>query len=363
MPGRVWTTAKACVSYLHGYVAQKRIGEAGILKYALAALVAALAISGRAQSQEITLKLSAFIPDQAPTFAQVIKPWADAINAEGEGILKIDTFPGGALGGNPGLQAKMVTDGVADIALVIPAYSPGRFPDDEVMELPSMVKTSTESSVALWRLYDRGLLRGYDEFRVIMLSTTNPYAIHTKEPVRTMADISGKKLRAGGPVASAAMRALGAVPVGLPITEVAENISRGVIDGSGGDWDVMYSFRIIEAARNHYMATLGTVPVTLLMNRKVYEGLPDAAKAVIDKHSGESMSRRFGGVHDGVQASKLAETIANPDQTIVVPSEAELAEWDATMAPVIDAWVNGHPNGAALFSALEEELADIRAGR
>ena len=188
MPGRVWTTAKACVSYLLGYVAQKRIGEAGILKYALAALVAALAISGRAQSQEITLKLSAFIPDQAPTFAQVIKPWADAINAEGEGILKIDTFPGGALGGNPGLQAKMVTDGVADIALVIPAYSPGRFPDDEVMELPSMVKTSTESSVALWRLYDRGLLRGYDDFRVIMLSTTNPYAIHTKEPVRTMAD-------------------------------------------------------------------------------------------------------------------------------------------------------------------------------
>lgn len=340
-----------------------KIGEGRILRYALSALAAVLAISAPAQSQEITLKLSAFIPDRAPTFAQVILPWAEAINAEGAGLIRIDTFPGGALGGSPGLQAKMVVDGVADIALVIPAYSPGRFPDDEVMELPNLVRNSTESSVALWRLYDRGLLRGYDDFHVIMLSTTNPYAIHTKAPVATMTDIGGKKLRAGGPVASAAMRALGAVPVGLPITEVAENISRGVIDGSGGDWDVMYSFRIIETAKNHYMATLGTVPVTLLMNREVYDALPDAAKALIDKHSGEAMSRRFGGVHDGVQASKLAETKADPDQTIVFPGETELAKWDATMAPVIDMWVNEHPNGQALFSALKEELANIRAGR
>jgi TRAP-type C4-dicarboxylate transport system substrate-binding protein len=354
---------RSCVSCFFRPSGSIKDGEGDILTRILSVLVAALAISAPARSQQITLKLSAFIPDQAPTFAQVIKPWAEAINAEGAGILKIDLFPGGALGGNPGLQPKMVTDGVADIALVIPAYSPGRFPDNEVMELPNIVRNSTESSVAISRLYDRGLLRGYDDFHVIMLSTTNPYAIHTKEPVKTMADISGRKLRAGGPVASAAMRALGAVPVGMPITEVAENISRGVIDGTGGDWDVMYSFRIIETAKNHYMATLGTVPVAILMNREVYEGLPDAARALIDKHSGEALSRRFGGVHDGIQASKLAETKSDPVQTIVLPSQAELAEWDATMAPVIDTWVRGHPNGAALFAALEEELANIRAGR
>lgn len=170
-----------------------------MLKYVLSALVAALAISGSAHSQEVTLRLSAFIPAQAPTFAQVIKPWADAINAEGKGIIKIDTFPGGVLGGNPGLQPKMVTDGVADIALVIPAYSAGRFPDNDVMELPRMVNNSTESSMAIYRLYKRGLLRGYEDFYVVLLGTTNPYAIHTKGPVKTFADIKGLKLRAGGP--------------------------------------------------------------------------------------------------------------------------------------------------------------------
>ena len=335
-----------------------------MLRYALSALLAVLAIAGPAHSQEVTLKLSAFIPDRAPTFAQVIKPWADAINAEGKGIVKIDLFPGGALGGNPGLQPKMVLDGVADIALVIPAYTPGRFPDNDVMELPRMVNSSSESSLAIYRLYRRGLLRGYEDFYLVLLGTTNPYAIHTKRPVKTMDDMKGMKLRAGGPVASAALRALGVAPVGMPITEVAENVSRGVIDGSAGDWDVMYSFRIIEAAKHHYMAAaLGTVPVAVLMNRNVYEKLPASAKAIIDKHSGESMSRRFGAVHDGIQKSKHEETVKAADHTLVFPPEAELTRLDATLQPVIDKWVKDHPSGEKLLAALKEELIRIRAGK
>ena len=335
-----------------------------MLRYALSALLAVLAVAGPADSQEVTLKLSAFIPDRAPTFAQVIKPWAEAINAEGKGIVKIDLFPGGALGGNPGLQPKMVLDGVADIALVIPAYTPGRFPDNDVMELPRMVNSSSESSLAIYRLYRRGLLRGYEDFYVVLLGTTNPYAIHTKRPVKTMDDMKGMKLRAGGPVASAAMRTLGVAPVGMPITEVAENVSRGVIDGSAGDWDVMYAFRIIEAAKHHYMAAaLGTVPVAVLMNRNVYEKLPASAKAIIDKHSGEAMSRRFGVVHDGIQKSKHEETMKAVDHTMVFPPEGELARLDATLQPVIDKWVKDHPNGEKLLAALKEELVQIRAGR
>jgi TRAP-type C4-dicarboxylate transport system substrate-binding protein len=335
-----------------------------MFKYVLSALAAVIAISSSAQSQEATLRLSAFIPAQAPTFAQVIKPWADAINAEGKGIIRIDTFPGGTLGGNPGLQPKMVLDGVADIALIIPAYSAGRFPDNDVMELPRLVNNATESSIAIYQLYKRGLLRGYEDYYVVMLSTTNPYALHTRRPVKTMDDIKGLKLRAGGPVASAAMRALGASPVGMPITEVADNVNKGVIDGTGGDWDVMYSFRIIEAAKHHYMAAIfGAVPVAVVMNKKVYDNLPPAAKALIDKHSGEQMSRRFGAVHDGIQKDRHERTAANKDNTMITPSAEELKKLDAVMSPVITTWVKDHPNGAALHNALKEELAKIRASQ
>jgi TRAP-type C4-dicarboxylate transport system substrate-binding protein len=120
----------------------------------------------------------------------------------------------------------------------------------------------------------------------------------------------------------------------------------------------------MEAAKHHYMAeVLGTVPVAVLMNRKVYDGLPAKARAIIDKHSGEPMSRKFGGVHDGIQSAKLAETKASADHAMVYPSKAERAKLDKIMASVIDAWVKDHPNGQALYGALKEELAKIRAAK
>ncbi len=109
-----------------------------------------------------------------------------------------------------------------------------------------------------------------------------------------MDDLKGMKLRAGGPVASASMKALGVAPVGMPIPAVAENVSKRVLDGSGAEWNVMYAFKIIEVAKNHYMQRLGTVPLTVLFNKDKYESLSAEARAIIDKHSGEALSRKLG---------------------------------------------------------------------
>jgi hypothetical protein len=52
-----------------------------------------------------------------------------------------------------------------------------------------------------------------------------------------------------------------------------------------------------------------------------------------------------------------------PKRTVTVPSAAEKAKWDKTLAPVIGAWEGKHPKGKALLSALKAELANIRAGK
>lgn len=325
--------------------------------------VALLASVGAVQAKEVTLKLAFFAPPQDPTYSQVVGPWVDAINAAGKGVVKIDAFTGGALGRNPRLQVKMVLDGVADIAWAVPAYTPGRFPDNQVMELPTVIRDVKESSVVFRRLYDRKLLRGYDDFYVPLLSTTHPYAIHTTKPVKKISDLKGMKLRAGGPVAGASMRALGAVPVGMPVPAIAENISKGILAGSAAEWNVMYAFRIIDVAKNHYMARLGTVPLAVLMNRKKLESLPANAQEIIRKHSGAPLSRKFGDVHFRIQGEKLAVTKKRAGHNFVFPSKDDLAKWDATLKPVVDNWVNTHPRGKELFTALNEELTKYRAGK
>ncbi len=330
------------------------------LKTLVAAVLASAMMSSGALSEEV-LKLSFFASPKDPTYADVILPWVEAINEEGKGIVRIDTFPGGALVRGPAAQVKAVSDGVADLAWVVPAYTPGRFSDNDVMELPGVIRDVKESSIAFRRLYDRGLLSGYDDFYVPLLATTHPYAVHTVKPVGSMDDLKGMKLRAGGPVASAAVTALGAVPVGMPVPAIAENVSKGVLDGTGAEWNVMYAFKIIEVAKNHYMQRLGTVPLAVLMNGEKYNSLSDEAKAIIDKHSGEALSRAFGDVHFDIQGKRLETTKANSDHTIVMPSEEDAARWDEVMSGVVEEWVGTHPKGQELYSALQEELESIRS--
>ncbi len=329
----------------------------------IAALSAALiAFSGAAGAEPMTLKLAYFGGPKSPTWSKVMVPWAKDVVAASKGTIKVDYYPGGTLGRNPRVQVKLVLDGVTDMGFFVPSYTPGRFPDTQVMELPGLINNSFESGVAIWRMYKQGLLRGFDKFKVLMLVTTHPYTMHTKFPVKSISDLKGKKVRAGGPVAGAAIRALGAVPVGMPIPTVAQNISKGIISGSASDWNVLYAFRIVDVAKHHYMGLLGTVPIGILMNKKKWESLPADAKAAFEKYSGEALARRNGKVNITVQTALEAKTRKNPKHVFVDLDPEAQRKWAATVNPVIDQWANKHPNGKVLLRALKKELAAVRSG-
>lgn len=333
------------------------------LKTTLIAAAAALAGSATSVSATETLKLSFFAPGADPTYSAVLEPWLKEVNAMAKGAIKIDGFPGGALGRNPALQVKLVSDGVADLAWVVPAYTPGRFPDNEVMELPGLFKDVRESSMVFRRLYDKGLIGGYDEFFLPLLATTHPYTIHTTSPVEKLDDMKGMKMRAGGPVAGAAMRALGVVPVGMPVTQIAENISKGILQGSAAEWNVVYAFRIIDVAKHHFMARLGTVPLNVVFNKKRFDALPAEAKDLLRKTSGEGLTKKFGAVHFAIQAEKEEATKKLDGHKIVYPSDAVEKDWDKRMQAVIDDWVKENGRNKMLYEAALKEIADVRAGK
>lgn len=56
-------------------------------------------------------------------------------------------------------------------------------------------------------------------------------ALFSKEPIRTLEDFKGKRLRVHNPQTAALMEAIGAKPAPLPLSEVPPALERGVIDG------------------------------------------------------------------------------------------------------------------------------------
>ena len=77
-------------------------------------------------AEPVTLKFAVVDPAQSPPVEKGYKPWARMIEEAAEGTLKIEVYPGGTLGRDSRVQLKLVTDGVADMAYIIPAATQGR---------------------------------------------------------------------------------------------------------------------------------------------------------------------------------------------------------------------------------------------
>lgn len=325
-----------------------------------AVLVGFASAAPHAAAQAQKFKFAVFTPDKEQTFLTVMKPFADAVNKDAGGACEIDLFPNGALGRSPLQQAQMVLDGVADIAWVIASYTPGRFQENEVLELPSLFRDLKEGTTVFTRLVMSGQLKGYDDFFPIGLFTTAPYSLHTRFPIASIADIKGKKIRASGAVESASLRALGAVPIGMPVTEIPEAVSRGTIDGTTSHPSPLFDFGIERVTNVHYFTRLGVVPLAILMNRKKFDAAPKACQDAIRKYSGDWTAVRF---NDNIAAynDQLVKKLQGDSRRrVTFPPQAELDATAAALKPVVTEWTAKSPRNAELLKLVEGEIAKLR---
>ncbi|MDX1374110.1 MAG: TRAP transporter substrate-binding protein [Burkholderiales bacterium] len=330
---------------------------------ALAALAAL--VSGAAWAQDaVALRIGHFLPPQSLTHSNLFVPLAEHLNKESGGRLKATVYPGGSLGRSPAQQLQLVMDGVIDISFIVQSYTPGEFPDNSLMELPLLMDATREASLVHQRLYERGLLRGYDKVHVVGLGTTSAYTLHLNFAYQALDDLKGRKLRAATGVQSDIIAALGGTPVGgIAVTQTAESLSRGLIDGTLLGWESMNTFRVLPVTTHHVQFPLGFTPLMVAMNRARYEGLPAELKKVVDKYSGEWVALRMAQNYDTMGGRALEAAQKSGTNAVIDLMPAERKRWDAALRPIVEAWKAKHPNGPALLVALEEEVKKIRATR
>ncbi|MGN0934241.1 TRAP transporter substrate-binding protein [Falsigemmobacter intermedius] len=323
------------------------------IRYAAAAL---LATATMAQAE--TLRFASFEPPQAYVTKNVLTAWAEDVSKASEGTLDVKMFAGGTLGRAPDQQLKLVEDGVADLAWVIPGYSPGRFVEGSVAELPFLVPDSTTGSKAMWKMYEDGIFANdYNKFKLIGVVVSAPNFIASTKKITEPEDLNGVNFRGPGPVLLTALKAVGAVPIGgITGANLADSISRGLVEGTLTEWTAGETFRVTEVANNYLMAPLGATPMLVLMNKARYDALPEKAKAAIDQYSGAAFSERFGRIFDEnmVAARKRAE---DRKATITEVDAEAAARWEAAVRPATDAWIAETPNGQQIYDAMKAALA------
>jgi TRAP-type C4-dicarboxylate transport system substrate-binding protein len=326
----------------------------------LCVLMVLLANIGAAEP--IKLKFATMDPAQTPPVVKAYKPWLDRISKASNGTIEIEVYPGGSLGRNPTVQLKLVKDGVADLAFVVPAYTQGRFPDDEVFNLPFMATDGMEAALASHRMYKKGLLGGYDDVIVLAHYTTEMYYLHSTIPIRLPSDLKGRKFRAVNKFQSDVLKKCEAIGIGMPSPKVAENMSRGVIQGAWLDNSAIFTFRVADVAKHHFLLPFGNASLAVVMNKKKFESLPPEAKAAINKHGGDIVEMWMKVIQGHVN-SGMGKLKADPEHKIITPTSDEVKAWKEVVQPLIDEWKSNYPRGEMLIKAYQEELDRIRSGK
>lgn len=313
----------------------------GFLRGAAAAAI--IAASGMtAMAQEVTLKLHQFLPPQANVPKLVLDVWADKVEADSGGRIKIDRFGAMALGGKPPELIDQAIDGAVDIVWAVNGFTPGRFPRTEVFELPFMVSDARAASSAYWQMFERHMKdTDFKDLKILGAWVHGPGMLHTNAPVTKPGDLNGMKIRGGSRMVNQLLEILGATPIGMPVTAIPEGLSKGVLDGTTIPWEVTGALKVPELVHNHTEfegPAIYDLTFVMAMNKAKYESLPDDLKKVIDDNSGLEFSIFAGGVMQDMDAPgrQAAVDLGN---NIIVISEAEAAEWQTLAKPIYETWI------------------------
>ncbi|MCB1452247.1 MAG: TRAP transporter substrate-binding protein [Rhizobiaceae bacterium] len=308
----------------------------------LIASAALCAMTATALAQEVTLRFHQMLPPQATIPAKAIVPWAEKVEADSGGRIKVERFDAMALGGTPPQLIDQVTDGVVDLIWTVIGYTPGRFPSTEVFELPFIMTNGEATSKAFHEFCEMHCQDEFADVKVIAWHAHGPGLIHSSKAVNKLEDMNGLKVRGGSRLVNQLLEKLGSEPVGMPVPAVPEALSKGVIDATTIPWEVTPALKVAELVNNHTGFSgkngLYTLTFVVAMNKASYDKLPDDLKKVIDDNSGIETAAMFGRVMDGGDEVGL-KIATDHGNNIITLDEAETQRWKDAASDITASWI------------------------
>lgn len=310
------------------------------------AFLAATAIAATGMSaaaEEVTLTIHHFQPATGATQTQMIEPWANAVTEQSGGRIRFEIYPSMSMGGRANELYGQARDGFADIVWVPLGYTPGVFRHAEVFELPLVhAGSASHTTTALNQSLDI-LAEDFRSVQLLFLHSHGGNVIHSAtRPARTFDDVNGMKLRTPSRTGTWLLEEWRAEPVGMPVPDLPQAMSRGVVDGALTSYEVVPEINLQQLDR--YVTepadgdSFGTLVFMMAMNKERYESLPEDLRAVIDANSGAAVAGWVGRMwEDKDQIGIDALDSANVEK--IVLSADETARFAEASQRVIDRWI------------------------
>jgi TRAP-type C4-dicarboxylate transport system substrate-binding protein len=239
----------------------------------------------------VELSYSIFFP-ASHLQAQTAEAWAREVERRSDGRVKITMYPGGTLTKAPQCYEGVV-NGISDIGMSVFAYTRGRFPLLEGLDLPLGYPdgvTATRIANQMVKKYDPEELR---EVHVLYLHAHGPGILASKKPVRSIGELEAMKIRATG-LSAKIVSSLGAVPISMSQGETYDALQKGVVEATFCPVETLKGWKQGEVI-DYVVDTTAigyTTAMFVVMNKAKWESLAEDIRAVLTEVSEEWILRQ-----------------------------------------------------------------------
>ena len=328
--------------------------------------------AGPAPAKPIVLKMACHLAETHSAVVNGLVPYLKQIEEVTNGRVKIEKYWGQSLCKNAETMAA-TTRGAADIGYIGAGFTAGIYNLAEVAALPFLSFPTTKAiNGAMWSLQEKfpEIQQEHKKQNLHPLLYYNvgyyfPMTSEKAGPIRTLEDWKGKKLRTLAGPQTDAIKALGAVPVMVPYSDLYVAVERGTVDGINLTYTVIISGGFGEVLKYFTLVPISWGFTFVAMNLDTWNSLPKDIQDAITSISGKKGSELIGAnVYDVTKAPALAELKRLEKEggykhELIYPPEKEIARWvEVAGKPVWNKWIDRCVKAGGYSRARTQEVLD-----
>jgi TRAP-type C4-dicarboxylate transport system substrate-binding protein len=311
---------------------------------AIVAGCGALLTSTASAAADFTWRFGTNIAESSPSY-QLLAETVRTIEAESGQRLQIDIKPINGYG-RPAELLPLLDKGDIEVALASVGYFANRFAANSVMELPLLYKSATAGTKVLWQLYQDGdLNRDFHDLKVISMWMLPPYGVFSSQrKVTTARDFRGLRIRVFSLTSGRAIARLGGIPLNVPSDRIGEALAVGALDAITFSWESMSTSpggggkMMIDQVKYLLDLKYAAPELAILMKPRVFDALPADLQAVVERHTGRTLSMALAAQRDEADAAVRKKLAADPRFVVSSLAPAEAAATERALAPALTDW-------------------------
>ena len=239
-----------------------------------------------AAAKSIEIKLSCHFPAAHPTTDALWKPFGEQIAAKTNGRVTLKIYPASQLG-KVSEEYDMTVKGTCDAALIVPTYHPGRFPLEDVFQLPFLIPGGSNNAIEKQvqdMVYEKYMIPyQFKDVKVLYSNRFEPNVLHcTKKAVRTYDDLKGLMVGfPGGSLPPQFIKAFGGSPEMVTAPDMYTSLERGMIDAELIPLETELGFKLVEISKYITVLNLGAGTNFVGIRMETWNSiLPEDQKAI-----------------------------------------------------------------------------------